>query len=62
MEEKKKLYRSRSNRKLLGVCGGLADYFDMDSTVVRLIFVLLALAGTIGIIGYLVCALVIPEK
>lgn len=62
MEEKKKLYRSRANRRLLGVCGGLAEYFDVDATIMRIIFVVLVLVGTIGIIGYLILALIMPEK
>lgn len=60
--EGKKLYRSMNDKKLCGVCAGLAEYFDMDPTVMRLIFVLLALAGCVGLIGYLILALIIPAK
>ncbi len=62
MENKKKLYRSLSDKKLLGVCGGLAEYFDIDATIIRLIFVFLVLACGAGILGYLICALVMPVK
>jgi phage shock protein PspC (stress-responsive transcriptional regulator) len=55
-----KLYRSRRNRMLFGVCGGLAEHFNVDPALVRLIAVLLALINGVGIIVYLVLALVLP--
>ena len=58
----KKLYRSRTNRKFLGVCGGLAEYFDIDATVLRLIWTLAVVCAGVGVIAYLVAALIIPEK
>lgn len=59
----KKLYRSKTDRKLCGVCGGLAEYFGIDSTVVRIIAVILALGGVgTGLIVYLIMALIIPEQ
>ncbi|MCC6803501.1 MAG: PspC domain-containing protein [Anaerolineae bacterium] len=58
----KKLYRSRTDRKLAGVCAGLAEYFDVDPTIVRILFVLLALAGGPGLIFYIILALLIPEE
>lgn len=58
----KKLYRSRNDKKLAGVCAGLAKYLNMDVTVVRLIMVLLTLFVGGGLIAYIVCALVIPEE
>lgn len=57
----KKLYRSQSNRMLCGVCGGIADYFNIDPTIVRLIFVFLGLSGGTGILFYLIAAVVIPN-
>ncbi|MGE5590056.1 MAG: PspC domain-containing protein [Bacillota bacterium] len=57
----KRLYRSRSERVIAGVCGGLAQYFAVDPTLVRIIWVLLALSGT-GILLYLIALLVIPEE
>jgi len=45
----KKLYRSRTDRKIWGVCGGLAKHFDMDPTIVRVIFVASLLCGTLGL-------------
>ena len=58
----KKLFRSNTNKKIAGVCGGLAEYLNMDPTVVRLIWVLVALFAGAGLLAYLICALIIPEK
>lgn len=59
---KKKLYRSRTDKKIAGVCGGLAEYFDMDATIIRLILVALVLMAGTGILAYIVAAFVIPEN
>ena len=56
----KKLYRSRSERKIWGVCGGLAKYFDKDPTIIRVIAILSLLFGTAGIWAYIIMALVVP--
>ncbi len=56
----KKLYRS-NDRKIAGVCGGLAEYINIDPTVVRLIWALAGFSG-VGLLAYLVAALIIPEK
>lgn len=58
----KKLYRSNTDRKLCGVCGGFAEYFDLDPTIIRLIFIFLTLFGGGGVLIYLICALVIPNN
>lgn len=60
--EKKKLYRSETDKKLFGVCGGIAEYLNADSTIVRLICVLLILAWGCGLLVYLIAALVMPKK
>lgn len=57
----KRLVRPHSGRQLLGVCAGLADYFNVDPTIVRLIFVLATLAGGPGLIIYIILALIMPE-
>lgn len=57
----KKLYRSTTNKTIAGVCAGLAEYLNIDPTIVRVIWALVGLTGG-GIIAYLVCALIIPEK
>ena len=61
---KKKLYKSNSDKMLAGVLGGFAEYIGVDSTLVRLIYVLIALfsAGFPGILFYIICALVIPDE
>lgn len=59
--EGKKLYRSSTDKMLAGVCGGLAQYFGIDSTVVRLIFALLVFFGVgSGVILYIILALIMP--
>jgi phage shock protein C len=58
----KKLYRSQTERSVAGVCGGLADYFELDPTIVRIAFVALALLGGPGILIYIVLWLVVPEE
>lgn len=62
--ETKKLYKSRADKKISGVCGGIAEYFNVDSTVVRLIAVVLLFAGAFVIttIGYFVAAAIIPDS
>ena len=57
----KKLYRNTQNKMIAGVCSGLAEYLNIDSTIVRVIWALVALSGA-GILAYLVCALIIPEE
>ena len=58
----KKLYRSIVDKKLCGVCGGLAEYFNIDSTLVRLGWAFLTLFAGIGILAYIVAAIIIPVK
>lgn len=61
--EKKKLYRSRFNKKICGVCGGIAEYFGIDPTVVRVIWVILTFLPALPmIIIYIILAFVIPEN
>lgn len=59
----KRLYKSEMDRKIFGVCGGLADYFGIDPTIFRLIFVFIALWGIIpGILIYIIAAFVMPDE
>lgn len=63
MSEEKRLYRSRDNRMIAGVCAGLGKYFNIDPTVVRLIFVLGAFLGMgTAVVAYIVLLLVVPEE
>ena len=58
----KRLYKSRDDQKLDGVCAGIAKFFDVDPTVIRLAWVLFCALGGSGILAYIVCALVIPRE
>ena len=57
----KKLHKAEQGKMLCGVCTGIAAYFDVDPTLVRLGWVLFSLLGGSGILAYIICALVIPE-
>lgn len=61
---KKKFYKSSNDKMLAGVLGGFAEYIGVDSTLVRLVYVLIAMfsAGFPGILFYIICALVIPDE
>jgi phage shock protein C len=58
----KKLYRSNSNKMLAGVCGGIAEYFNLDPTLIRIGWALFVLLGGSGILVYIICALIIPKN
>lgn len=60
--EQKKLYRSRTDRMICGVCGGIGEYFNIDATIVRLLFVLLGLTAGSGILAYFIAAIIIPDE
>ena len=57
----KKLYRNTNDKMIAGVCSGLAEYINVDPTIVRLIWALVALSGA-GVVAYLIAAIIIPEK
>ena len=58
----KKLYKSVTDKKFAGVCGGLAEYFEMDSTLVRLIWIGLSLIAGSGLLAYIIAAIVMPDR
>lgn len=58
----KRLYRNTSDQMLCGVCSGIANYFNLDPTVVRLGWVLFSLAGGCGLLAYIIAAIIIPES
>lgn len=58
----KKLYKSRTDKKLSGVCAGIGEYFNIDPTLVRLAAVVLAVCGGGGLLAYIIAAIIIPEK
>lgn len=58
----KKLYLSDTDKKLFGVCGGLAEYFGIDSTVIRLLWIIFVFVMGTGLLAYLVAALIMPRR
>ena len=60
-ETMKKLCKSNTNRKICGVCGGIAEYLNLDPTLVRLGFLIISMAAGSGLLAYIVLALVLPE-
>jgi phage shock protein C len=61
MEEPRKLYRSQTQRMIAGVCGGLAEYFNVDATLIRVLFLILAVFGGSGLVIYLVMWIIVPD-
>ena len=59
---KKRLHRSNENKVVAGVCGGIAEYFDMDPTLIRLAWILFCALGGSGVLAYIIAAIIIPEK
>lgn len=59
---KKRLYKIEKGKKLCGVCGGIAEYFDIDPTVIRLLWVLLFFCAGTGFLAYIVAAIIMPTK
>ena len=62
MDQTRKLYRSKTDRKLAGVCGGLAQYFGVDATLIRVLFVLLAVLGGSGLVLYVAMWIIVPNE
>lgn len=58
----KKLYKSSTDKKLAGVCGGLVEYFNIDSTLVRLGWVVFSLLGGSGLLAYIIAAIIMPDR
>lgn len=57
----KRLTKSPVNRKLCGVCGGIAEYFNVDPTLVRVLWMVFCLLGGSGLLAYIICAIIMPE-
>ena len=57
----KRLYKSRTNRTICGVCGGIGEYFDIDPTIIRILWIVFTFAGGSGILAYIICALVMSS-
>ncbi|MPM77592.1 hypothetical protein SDC9_124598 [bioreactor metagenome] len=62
MNETKRLYRIDQGRYLTGVCGGVAEYFNLDPSIVRILWVAAAFAGSLGFWAYLIASFVLPRK
>lgn len=58
----KRLYRSESNRMLCGVCAGIAEYFHLDPTLIRLAWALFCVLGGSGVLAYILAAIIIPSE
>ena len=58
---RKRLYKSRNNKMICGVCAGIADYFNIDPSIVRVLWAVLALAAGTGVLAYIACAIILPE-
>lgn len=58
----KRIYKNREKKMLCGVCAGLAEYFDIDPTLVRVLWAVISLGYGIGLLAYIVCAIVFPDK
>lgn len=59
---KKRLYKIEDGKKLCGVCGGIAEYFDLDPTIIRLLWIILILCAGTGILAYFIAAIIMPSK
>lgn len=58
----KKLYRSKKEKMVAGVCGGIAEYLNTDPSFIRILWVIVTLMGGAGILAYIICFIVIPEN
>ena len=58
----KRIYKNREKKMLCGVCAGLAEYFDIDPTIVRVLWAVVSLGYGSGLLAYIVCAIVFPDK
>lgn len=58
----RRLFKSRYDKKLCGVCGGIAQFFNLDSTLIRLAWIIFTCLGGSGIIAYIIAAIIMPEE
>ncbi len=57
-----KLYRSKKNRIIAGVCGGIGEYFNVDPTLIRLLWLFISIMGGSGVLAYIIAWIIIPEE
>ena len=60
--DQKRLYKARGHRMVCGVCGGIAEYFNIDPSIVRLVWAALVIMGGTGILLYIIAAIILPRK
>ena len=58
----KKLYKVEKGKMLDGVCAGIAEYFNIDATIIRIVWAILVACGGSGILAYIICAIIMPRK
>ena len=58
----KKLYKSNENKMIDGVCAGIGEYLNIDPTAIRVIWAILSCCGGVGVMAYILCALIMPRK
>ena len=58
----KRLYKSKTDRKIFGVCGGIANYFDVDPTIIRLLWAISILCLGTGLLAYIIAAIILPDE
>lgn len=58
----KRLYKSNTNKTFAGVCGGIGEYFNIDPTLIRLVWIIFGLAGGSGLLAYIIAAIIIPSR
>ncbi len=58
----KRIYKDRENGKVCGVCAGVAEYFNIDPTIVRIVWAVASLGYGVGVMAYILCAIIFPDK
>ena len=58
----KRIFKDRENGKVCGVCAGVAEYFDIDPTIVRIVWAVASLVYGVGVLAYILCAIIFPDK
>ena len=62
MVDQKKLFKSQDDRMISGICAGVAEYFEIDPTLVRVLWVLFSVAGGAGVLAYIIAHVIVPER
>ena len=62
MVEEKKLYKSRENRMIAGICAGIGEYFEVDPNLIRVLWIIFSFAGGAGVLAYIAAYFIVPER